>query len=453
MILAVALSGCKITGNSASASQASLRLVHFDAGVGAINLTSTAAGNTPTPSCPCDIQGVSFGGVSNYVNYDSGNSTIYTVALGDGSATLATDTFTLSANTDYTLILYGSIGNPGSMLLADTTINTPASGTFEIRPVHVASGSGSLDFYVIPVPAGTNPSTINITNAAPSFSSFSLTGVPLFVQYNAGTYVMFVTPANSKTILYESAPVTFNNGDIPTAAIYTTGSGTLVNVDLLYQNNSAGGSTTANTVTPVPNLFSQFKVVNASPNIGSINVLNTPAGGTTIGAFSNVPFTGTSSYLLTPAGTNNLEVRATSNPNSDATAASENFAGSTDSSVILVGNAPNVSLIALTDDNLPPSLGDAKLRFVNVSPNAGPIDVQVNFAAVPAASALATNTASTYVNFVQNPLPGYTITANITGTATTALTLNGVEVVAGGTYTIYIMGNAGALQGIITRDN
>jgi hypothetical protein len=454
---ALVMSGCKISGNSASNANANLRLVNLDAGVGAVNLTSidyNNGQNTPTPNCPCDIQGLSFQGVSGYIGYQSGDQKVFTLSTGGGTSTLATQTFTLSSDTNYTLILFGSVGNPESMLLSDTVVNNPATGTFIIRPVHTAFGQSTLDFYVLPITSTVNnqPVVPPILNSAPTFSSFNLTGVPLFQQFTAGSYIMTVTQSGSKTILYQSNPVTFNNGDIVSADIYGSGSGMLVNIMLMYQNNSNGGTTTQNTITLEPNLFAQFKFTNAAPGLGPVNVL---ANNTSV--FSNIPPANTTSYFLTQVASNAGTATPTllsilSNGTQIATG-SESFQGGNDYSTVLVGTPSSLGVLNFQDDNLPPSTGDAKFRFINVSPNAGPIDVQVNFQAVPGAQALATNTASPYVNYVQNPLPGYTITANITGQTTTALTLTGVEVLAGGTYTIYVTGNAGSLQGVVTRDN
>ena len=126
------------------------------------------------------------------------------------------------------------------------------------------------------------------------------------------------------------------------------------------------------------------------------------------------------------------------------------LAGGGDYSSVLVGNSAS-GLLLFQDNNLAPSTGDAKIRFVNVSPDAGPINVQLAFASV--VQGLGINTASNYFDFPQNALPGYTVTAQLVSSSTNALTVSGVELTAGGTYTMYIMGPAASLQGILSRDN
>ena len=427
LVLAVAMSGCKITGSKTDNAQAQFRLFNLAAGAGPINITkANADGTDPT----VQISSVAFGTASSYKGFDSGATNLYTVGLTSGSSTLFSTSYNLTANTNYTLIMFGTAGTPGGLLVADTT-TSPNNGYFQIRPIHAAVGSALLDFYVTPV--GTD-----INSTAASFNSFNISGVGAFLQFLAGDYQLRVTPANSKIVIYDSGKVTFSAGTIASAVIYTTGSGSLVNLQTMVQDS-------ANTVTPVANLLSQFKVTHASPNSGAFNVL---VDG--VSKFSNVPYKGTSSYLPITAGTRNLGLQPVASPGSITAASNVNFSGGNDFSVVAVGNAGAVNMLVLQDNNLPPSAGYAKVRFVNASPDAPPLDVQVNF--VTYVSGLAQNAASTYVQFLENTLPGYTMTVSITGSATPALVIPGVLLTAGKTYTLYIVGPAVTLDSTLSRD-
>ena len=97
--------------------------------------------------------------------------------------------------------------------------------------------------------------------------------------------------------------------------------------------------------------------------------------------------------------------------------------------------------------NLPGSVGSARLRFVNVASNVGPVDVYVNFA--QRASNVAPNTSSGYQEFVDGT---YTVTFNVAGTTTLLLNLPAVAVTAGRTYTLYLVGTPGSLSGALLRD-
>ena len=66
-------------------------------------------------------------------------------------------------------------------------------------------------------------------------------------------------------------------------------------------------------------------------------------------------------------------------------------------------------------------------------------------------SGLATNTASSYVELVEDT---YTINFDLAGTTTVVLNMPSVSVTAGRTYTLYLMGTPGSpLTGVLTRDD
>ncbi len=102
----------------------------------------------------------------------------------------------------------------------------------------------------------------------------------------------------------------------------------------------------------------------------------------------------------------------------------------------------------LNDLNLPPAGGNVRLRFVNTSWNSNPLNVSINN--VAQASAVAFPTASAYVQ-----LAAATVTITFTDATTGAvvLTLNDVVLTAGQTSTVYVIGPAGALGGVVTQDN
>ena len=88
------------------------------------------------------------------------------------------------------------------------------------------------------------------------------------------------------------------------------------------------------------------------------------------------------------------------------------------------------------------------MRFVNVAPGLGPIDVRVNFAAK--VTSLQQNAGSAYVELVEDT---YTIDFVVAGTTTSLLTLPGVALTAARTYTLYLVGTSGQLAGVLTRDD
>lgn len=455
--LMLVISGCKIGGHNSSSSNAGLRVANLAALIPTVNSTGTITTSTSVDmsiNSTAELSGLTFESISPYVGYASGSSDIIALSVSGGGAVLVSQTFTFNSGTNYTLVVYGSNGQPGTVLLADTAPNSPSSGYFQIRPVNTAQGSAGLDFYVLPLAANNN----GFSSATATFPSNGIGGVPLFQQFIAGQYVLYVAASGSKDILYQSSPITFNNQDTVTADIFSTGSSSLVNTVLMYQN-------TAETTVLEPSLVSQFKVTNASPTAGPINVAITPPASAVVPA-PNLPVSlayGTSSsYVLIDSSATNLNFISTNSSantqacsgvvsqNCVATIAAPNFAGASDYSTVLVGSPPSTNMLILPDNNLSPQLGYVKMRFVNAS-TAAAVNVQVNNLTYP--SGLAANTASIYYDFPQNLLPGYTITAQVVGSSATVLTVSGVEVTEGATYTVYIMGTSGSMQAYVTLDN
>jgi hypothetical protein len=436
VILALLISGCKIGGHNSSSAQANLRVVNLAAldNFAPISLTLNA-----TP----EVTGISFETITPYTGYDSGDADTVVLSNASNAATLYTSTITFNSGTNYTLLAYGSSGQPNALLLDDNAASlTLNSGYFEIRPVHTASGTGALDFYAISTSTSSCASGASSPSlpqtAAATFPDVGLGGIPVFQQFPAGCYVMYATQSGTRTVIYQSAPYTFNAGDVITYDLFSSGSAILVNGYVMNQNSAL-------TSALVPNLLAQIKVTNASTTTGAVGM---QVNGFT--AFPSVAFGSSSNYIQVAAGTDPAILLNSSG----AVVGSESvvLAGGGDYSTVILGSSPNVVLLVLQDNNLPPVGGDMKIRFVNATTNVGSLDIQVN--SVNASTGLAPTAASIYYDFPQNSLPGYSIQAILSGTNTIAFgpTSTG-EVLSGATYTYYIIGNPGSLQGVLSRDN
>ncbi len=114
----------------------------------------------------------------------------------------------------------------------------------------------------------------------------------------------------------------------------------------------------------------------------------------------------------------------------------------------MTGFAGATTAVALRDDNLPPGPSSAAVRFVNASPDSGPLDAYINDVRV--AQAIPTNGASQYFQIVFNT---YTVTFRNPTTGAIVLTLPGVGFNAAQTYSVYALGPAGSLAGLTTADS
>src|SRR5207245_11513678 len=111
-------------------------------------------------------------------------------------------------------------------------------------------------------------------------------------------------------------------------------------------------------------------------------------------------------------------------------------------------------LVVRTDNNLPPRAGRARVRFVDVSPGLGPRDVYVNFS--KQISGLASNSGSSYIEVTADATIGtlYEFDFNVAGTTSVVLKLPSVSIIAGHTYSVYVVVGASATpQGVVTKDD
>jgi histidinol dehydrogenase len=122
---------------------------------------------------------------------------------------------------------------------------------------------------------------------------------------------------------------------------------------------------------------------------------------------------------------------------------SPTLAPATDSSIALYGSAGSLGALVLTDMNVTTLAAQAQVRFVNVSPDLPALDVYAND--VLTTPSLLQNSASSYA-LLDAIADGtsYRFDFDTAGTTTPVLTLPAVSLIAGGVYTIYVMGPAGA---------
>jgi len=131
----------------------------------------------------------------------------------------------------------------------------------------------------------------------------------------------------------------------------------------------------------------------------------------------------------------------------------QTLTAATDTSIVLTGTAGTLKPVVLQDNNLPPPVSTANVRFVNASADVAAVDVFINFS--KQVSALAINSASGYVNLSASASTGtsYEFDFNLAGTTTPVLKLTSVLLTASHTYTVYLAGPAGNLRGIVSQDN
>ena len=377
------------------------------------------------------ITGMLFQQLTQYMSV-SGGSQDFMVSANGGQSFAINETLNMGSGS-YTYVVYGPIVSAAGFLINENNIQTPNSGEFNFRVINVAAGIGPVDVYLTPL--GTD---INATS--PTVSDVGLGAISQFVSPNAGTLEMRATATGTKNIIYDTAVQTFTNGDSYEAVVFTKGSARLVSMALLDENSTGTGQV-------LDNLLADFKVVNASTAGTALNVLVS-----NVVVLSNIPYQGVSNYVNTPAGSTTFSVQATATPGANLLTLVATLDSATDTSLVFSGPPGGLIPLVLNDNNLPPPALNARVRFVNASPGLGPVDVYVNFSQTTAA--LAENSASLYFNETADGTIGtaYEFDFNIAGTTTPVLKMPGVTIIAGHTYTVYVIGPSNAPQGVVSQD-
>jgi len=385
VVVPLVVAGCKINSiNYFPPHPANVRVANVIPNAAAINVT---VGGNPA------FSGLTFETLTGYQSYDN-TTTTFSVSLVGSSTPFLTSSYALAGEQSYTLVTYGPLNSPATLMLQDTSVS-PGDGKFQLVVANVAPGVGAIDVYLYP------PGT-DITNVSPTFTD---------VRYG-----------NTETDVI----------------MYSRGSAHLVNVAMLDIN--AGGQSVI-----VNNRLGEVKLVNAAPGIAAPGTINMLQGG--LGVITGLGYAGASLYTVLPAGTPTYTFEATATPGATLATVSTTLIPATDQSIFLTGFPGSEKAVALIDNNLPPVSGNVRLRFVNTSPDAGPVDVSVN--GTKLVSSLASPTASGYIELVAGT---DTITFTDSATGATLLTLSNVILTSGQTSTVYLLGPAASLSGLVSLD-
>jgi Domain of unknown function (DUF4397) len=376
---------------------------------------------------------LAFEGMTGYVEFEN-SSTDVSVSLSGSGAFLVDQTYNPAGNESYTLVVYGTIFAPTLGVMADVT-QAPPSGQFALNFFNAAPTGNAVNIGLYPIDIYiTKPGQV-IDNLSPNFSFIQYTNTNLFTQMGAGDYELRFTIAGTKTNIYDSGTLTFSDQTATDVIIYSKGSTVLTNV-LLDDSDGAARQVVAN------NLLTRIRAMNAAFQTGPVNELvnDVPLN-------SALAFTTASPYNTIPAGPAVVTFEAASAPGAPIATLNTTLLPAVDQTVFVTGFAGATTAVGLIDNNLPPAGGTASVRFVNASPNSNPLDVYVGD--VKEVPALATNAASAYASISANL---YVVSFKDSVTGETVLSMPNTGFNSGQTYTIYVLGPAGALGGSQVAD-
>lgn len=194
----------------------------------------------------------------------------------------------------------------------------------------------------------------------------------------------------------------------------------------------------------------QVRVAHLSSDAPNVDVY---VNGEPVAELQNVPYGTVSAYLPLPEGTQNVQVFAAGDDSEPVIEADVELAAGAAYTIGAVGLVADESLAAQVyeDDLTDPAEGNAKLRAVHASPDAGPVDI-VPEGGDPLVEGLEFPNASPYAEV---PADTYTLNVNAAGTEEAAITVPDVPVEAGVTYSAFAVGTAeaGDLEVILAEDS
>ena len=155
----------------------------------------------------------------------------------------------------------------------------------------------------------------------------------------------------------------------------------------------------------------RLRVLHASPDAPNVDVY---VDGTKV--LSNVPYPALSQYLSLPAGQHRIQVNA-AGTTTTVIDASPSLGANAAYTAIAAGFLANIEPLLATDETAAAATGQARLRVIHASPDAGPVDILVNGQIV-----LSNVPFGAISNYLSVPAGTYTVQVNAAGTSTTAIT-------------------------------
>jgi len=155
----------------------------------------------------------------------------------------------------------------------------------------------------------------------------------------------------------------------------------------------------------------RLRVLHASPDAPNVDVY---VDGTKV--LPNVPYPALSQYLSLAAGQHRIQVNA-AGTTTTVIDASPSLGANAAYTAIAAGFLANIEPLLATDETAAAATGQARLRVIHASPDAGPVDILVNGQVV-----LSNVAFGAISNYLSVPAGTYTVQVNATGTSTTAIT-------------------------------
>jgi len=360
------------------------------------------------------FSGISYGDSSGYSSVAAGNRKITVTPANAVSPVVIGEFLTFGINQKWTIYAVDQLSNISAITSLDD--QATISGNAKVRFVHASPDAPAVD---IKLNSGSGPVV---------FQDVSFKDVEDYVIVSAGTYVFAVTPTGSATEVAVFDPITLQ-GD----GIYTiVARGTLDATDsynfTVRVFSDTGGGTSFEDLTEFG--MAKVMVIHASPDAPGVDVLVDDGIVAT-----NLTFPNNTGYLDLLATMHNVKVNVTG---TDTTVIDQDFnlAKDTFYSVFAANEVSLIEPLAFVDTLTDPAAGNARVRFVHLSPDAPAVDVAVTGGAVIFANVSFKGS----VDFTPIAAGTYDLEVRQAGTPTVVLPLPGVVLGNQKIYTIFANG-------------
>ncbi len=178
-------------------------------------------------------------------------------------------------------------------------------------------------------------------------------------------------------------------------------------------------------------------VVHASPDATGVDLLvdDTKVNSTALVYPENT------GYLTVEAGTRNFKVNATGTETT-VIDVNQNLMKDQSYSIFASGSVMDSDLqpLVITDDLTAPANGNAKIRFVHLSPDAPAVDVVATSVATGDQAMFEDMSFREFTEFIEVPAGAYDLQVLLTADGTEVLNIEGQALQSGGIYTVFAKG-------------
>ncbi len=297
------------------------------------------------------------------------------------------------------------------------------------------------DFQILHAATDTTEADVYVTDAAADLATATPTATvsfgdvtPLTQQDPAVTYRVRVTPAGSKTVLFDSGAFGVANLQ---RSIYMLMDNFGPTGEALRVANvtAAGAENFANQTLPT-----SMRVANMIPDTPAVDVYRGPATGTPL--FQNVAYGTTTAYVPIPNGAATFNVTPAGTPGNVIAKGDLTVVGGQGLSLYASGlDADDTSRFGVVIESFRQITGQAQFRFVSAAPSAGSIDVYLVSPGQPISDALPILASGGLLSTsAKNLTPGsYDLFITRSGTTVELFGPDRISVDAGGVYSAVLL--------------